>query len=78
MCGIAGFWSKKAREGEQGLKALAQEMADSIQNRGPDAGDSWADAGAGVAFGHRRLAIIDLSEAGAQPMSSSCGRFVIC
>jgi asparagine synthase (glutamine-hydrolysing) len=78
MCGIAGFWNRKAHEGEQGLKALAQEMADSIHNRGPDAGASWADAGAGVAFGHRRLSIIDLSEAGAQPMNSSCGRFVIC
>jgi asparagine synthase (glutamine-hydrolysing) len=60
------------------MKALAQEMADSIRYRGPDAGASWADASAGVAFGHRRLSIIDLSEAGAQPMRSSCGRFVIC
>ncbi|TFH40948.1 MAG: asparagine synthase (glutamine-hydrolyzing), partial [Lysobacterales bacterium] len=75
---MAGFWSRKAHEGEQGLKALVQEMADSIDYRGPDAGNSWADAGAGVAFGHRRLSIIDLSAAGAQPMSSSCGRFVIC
>jgi len=78
MCGIAGFWNRNAREGEQGMKALARQMADSIEYRGPDAGASWADAQAGIAFGHRRLSIIDLSEAGAQPMRSSCGRFVIC
>ena len=60
------------------MKALARQMADSIEHRGPDAGASWANAEAGIAFGHRRLSIIDLSGAGAQPMHSSCGRFVIC
>jgi asparagine synthase (glutamine-hydrolysing) len=78
MCGIAGFWELKARDDMQGMEKLARKMADSIHYRGPDAGGSWADGGAGVAFGHRRLSIIDLSEAGAQPMRSSCGRFVIC
>jgi asparagine synthase (glutamine-hydrolysing) len=56
----------------------ARMMADALVHRGPDSQGQWADAQGGVAFGHRRLAIIDLSPAGHQPMSSSCGRFVIC
>jgi asparagine synthase (glutamine-hydrolysing) len=52
-------------------------MADMLVHRGPDAGDVWLDPEAGLALGHRRLSIIDLSPAGAQPMVSSCGRFVI-
>ncbi len=52
-------------------------MAEIMRHRGPDAGDAWCDGGAGLALAHRRLAIIELSPAGAQPMVSSCGRFVI-
>jgi asparagine synthase (glutamine-hydrolysing) len=52
-------------------------MADALTHRGPDAGDVWTDAVAGIALGHRRLSIIDLSAAGAQPMHSHCGRYVI-
>lgn len=52
-------------------------MAETLRHRGPDADTVWCDAGAGLAFGHRRLSIIDLSPAGAQPMVSSCGRFVL-
>ncbi len=52
-------------------------MASAIRHRGPDDGDTWVDAEAGIAFGHRRLSIIDLSAAGHQPMASSCGRFVL-
>ena len=52
-------------------------MADRLRHRGPDAGGAWADAAAGVALGHRRLSIIDLSEAGAQPMTSRDGRLVV-
>ena len=48
----------------------AQAMADAITYRGPDAGGVWVDEHAGVAFGHRRLAVIDLSDAAAQPMVS--------
>ncbi len=52
-------------------------MTDAIAHRGPDDEGGWVDAGAGVALGQRRLAIVDLSPAGHQPMTSHSGRFVI-
>src|SRR5262245_47190791 len=52
-------------------------MTDAIAYRGPDDGDVWCDAAAGVAIGHRRLSILDLSPAGHQPMHSACGRYVV-
>ena len=60
------------------MEARVTAMADTLEHRGPDSWAAWVDADAGIAFGHRRLAIVDLSETGAQPMTSSCGRFVIC
>lgn len=77
MCGIAGIWDQHARSAPEALINATRRMADTLRHRGPDAGDVWYDAAAGLALGHRRLAIIDLSPAGAQPMVSSCGRFVI-
>jgi len=78
MCGIAGFYSR----GAQGNKVQAPEetirkMAGSMGHRGPDGEGTWLDPDAGLAFGHRRLAIIDLSPAGRQPMISSCNRYVM-
>src|SRR5438477_1213831 len=78
MCGIAGFLDLKRRFGNQDSGDLARVMADRIWHRGPDAAGTWADATAGIAFGHRRLSIVDLSAAGAQPMVSASGRSVIC
>jgi len=52
-------------------------MTDTLFHRGPDAGAVWLDEGAGLALGHRRLSIIELSEEGAQPMVSACGRYVL-
>lgn len=52
-------------------------MTDRLAHRGPDAGGSWLDVGRGIALGHRRLSIIDLSQAGAQPMVSANGRWVL-
>ncbi|MES2785434.1 MAG: asparagine synthase (glutamine-hydrolyzing) [Pseudomonadota bacterium] len=76
MCGFAGFLSNRpANLGD--LQAIATRMADAIAHRGPDDSGAWADAQAGVAFGHRRLAIVDLSAAGHQPMASASGRFVL-
>jgi asparagine synthase (glutamine-hydrolysing) len=77
MCGIAGFLDLRQRLGEPQAAALARAMADQLVHRGPDDGGSWADPQAGIAFGFRRLAIIDLSDAGAQPMVSASGRSVI-
>jgi len=77
MCGVAGLFDYRARRAPEALVAQGRAMADALLHRGPDAGDVWADAEAGIALGHRRLSIIDLSPAGAQPMVSSCGRFVV-
>ena len=52
-------------------------MADALAHRGPDGADIWSDGDAGVALSHRRLAIVDLTPTGAQPMVSSDGRWVI-
>jgi asparagine synthase (glutamine-hydrolysing) len=52
-------------------------MGDAIARRGPDSDGYWADAQSGVGFAHRRLAIVDLSIEGAQPMRSPSGRYVL-
>jgi asparagine synthase (glutamine-hydrolysing) len=77
MCGIAGFVGLQRRYGRDELRRIASRMAGTLRHRGPDDEGVWIDAEAGVALGHTRLAIIDLSTAGAQPMASSCGRFVL-
>ncbi|MGE0358424.1 MAG: asparagine synthase (glutamine-hydrolyzing) [Burkholderiales bacterium] len=75
MCGIAGLLA--ARAPEASLETVASAMARRLAHRGPDAQGAWADPGAGIAFGHRRLAILDLTVTGAQPMRSHSGRFTI-
>ncbi len=75
MCGITGFW-QPPRASQEEMTALAQTMADRLAHRGPDDAGAWADAQAGIAFGHRRLSIVDLSPAGRQPMISAGGRYV--
>lgn len=77
MCGIAGILDLTGRCDGVELRALAEAQNATLVHRGPDAGEVWTDPEAGVTFAHRRLSIIDLSPAGAQPMASSCGRFVI-
>ena len=77
MCGIAGFVDPIRRSGDTELKALAASMAGALRHRGPDGQWVWADAESGVTLGHARLSIIDLSPAGAQPMASASGRFVL-
>lgn len=73
MCGIAGFL---ARAGSTDFAAHVRTMTDCIAHRGPDDAGVWVDEACGVALGHRRLSIIDLSPAGHQPMTSACGRYV--
>jgi asparagine synthase (glutamine-hydrolysing) len=76
MCGITGFIQYKGGTQEQ-LAARCREMADTLVHRGPDAGGAWGDPAVPAALGHRRLSIIDLSEAGSQPMVSASGRYVL-
>ena len=76
MCGIAGFWQDSTL-GDDELRVLAQRMADCLRHRGPDDDGTWADPAAGLALGFRRLAILDLTPEGRQPMLSASGRFVM-
>lgn len=76
MCGIAGVASS-GRGGDERLRGIAQAMSDRLAHRGPDAQGIFTDAAAGIGLGHRRLSILDLTSAGAQPMSSDCGRLVV-
>lgn len=74
MCGLAGGWSPADFAA---LDAALPAMSGALRHRGPDADGSWTDPEAGIALGHRRLAILDLSPAGQQPMRSASGRWVI-
>lgn len=74
MCGITGFLDAGTQSSEN-LRARIQPMTDSLHLRGPDGEGIWL--GEGIALGHRRLSILDLSPAGAQPMLSACTRYVI-
>jgi asparagine synthase (glutamine-hydrolysing) len=76
MCGIVGFWQQGASE-EVALAQQARHMADTLMHRGPDDEGLWVDPRAGVALGFRRLAILDLSPTGRQPMMSADGRYVV-
>jgi asparagine synthase (glutamine-hydrolysing) len=76
MCGIAGFFAHDGLDATA-AQAVATAMSQAIHHRGPDSSAEWADADAGIMLVHRRLAIIDLSAAGAQPMTSASGRWVI-
>ena len=75
MCGIAGFWSTDRPSGDP--EEILRRMAGSLRHRGPDDEGTWWDPDAGVGLSHRRLAIIDLSPGGHQPMVSASGRYVI-
>lgn len=77
MCGICGFWAADLPNATTGRERL-RAMNDTLVHRGPDGSGEWHDPPTGVAFGHRRLAIIDLSNSGLQPMRSASGRFTIC
>jgi asparagine synthase (glutamine-hydrolysing) len=72
MCGIAGVLGGQAVD-----TATVTRMARVLAHRGPDDEGTWVDAEAGIALGHRRLSIIDLSPAGHQPMHSPSGRYVL-
>src|SRR2546421_5844498 len=77
MCGVGGFLVPRPGGGADERERLLAERADARARRGPDDRGVWSDPACGVGFGHRRLAILDLSPAGRQPMASTSGRFVI-
>ena len=69
MCGIAG--------GTRASAAVLARMRDRLRHRGPDGMGLWQDDEGGPGLAHTRLAVIDLSPAAVQPMTSDCGRYVI-
>jgi len=77
MCGIAGVIDLATGLEADGLRAAAGAMADALAHRGPDDSGTWVDSDARIALGHRRLSIIDLSQAGHQPMLAPGGRHAI-
>lgn len=80
MCGIAGIWTRSSQEATAAGGSLERQvlsMLEPILHRGPDSGGVWTDDASGIGLGHRRLAIVDLSPAGHQPMISQSGRYVI-
>lgn len=77
MCGITGYlWHPGQAPGEE-VEQRLDAMIGAIAHRGPDSQGAWVDKEAGIALGHLRLAIVDLTPAGAQPMASSSGRYQI-
>ncbi len=77
MCGITGFLESQPSTSQASLQAFVMRMSDAITHRGPDDSGQWVDAERGLALGFRRLAILDLSPNGHQPMRSADGRYVI-
>ena len=75
MCGFTGFlggqWPADT------ARLWVERMTQAIVHRGPDSDGHWLDPDAGIALGHRRLAVVDLTPAGAQPMASPSGRYVL-
>jgi asparagine synthase (glutamine-hydrolysing) len=76
MCGFAGIFSSANADRPQLLDLVAR-MAETLAHRGPDDRGTWADAEEGIAFGFRRLAIVELSDLGHQPMCSRTGRYTL-
>jgi asparagine synthase (glutamine-hydrolysing) len=75
MCGFVALWDRRAASTEEALHGHTHRMNSTLAHRGPDDHDRWVDARLGVALGHRRLSILDLSAEGRQPMASPSGRF---
>lgn len=77
MCGLAGFLMPTDHPVNRDSHRILDNMANAIRHRGPDDGGVWNLPQRGVGLAHRRLAIVDLSPGGHQPMSSADGRYVI-
>jgi asparagine synthase (glutamine-hydrolysing) len=77
MCGIAGYWHLDLQVNRAQSQGIVTAMTDTLVRRGPDSQGTWIDPAVGIGLGHRRLAILDLSPSGAQPMISHDGRYAI-
>lgn len=77
MCGFTGFLEIPHRSSLEQMRGILGRMTDTLVHRGPDDHGVWVDENIGVALGHRRLSILDLTAEGHQPMFSACGRFVL-
>lgn len=77
MCGFTGYLASSNQAFTSSAEPTLRQMANAIVHRGPDSDGYWTDPAVGIALAHRRLAIVDLSPAGAQPMASGSGRYVI-
>lgn len=75
MCGLAGFLRTASTPDREAHQRWLENMGQAIIHRGPDAGSTWLDDAVGLV--HRRLSILDLSDAGTQPMVSASARYVI-
>lgn len=76
VCGVAGLIAARDAAAE-GLASRVAAMCGALTHRGPDDAGSWIDGAAGVALGHRRLSIVDLTAGGHQPMTSPSGRYIL-
>lgn len=76
MCGLSGFF-QPGGFGRKDALEIVRKMANTLIHRGPDDSGEWLDNNAGIALGHRRLSILDLSSTGHQPMVSASGRYVV-
>lgn len=79
MCGFAGFLNRSFAAGQQEAFSILGRMTNKIIHRGPDDAGLWFESvdGAAVGLAHRRLSILELSPAGAQPMTCQSGRYVL-
>jgi asparagine synthase (glutamine-hydrolysing) len=77
MCGFAGIFDASRQQDESSLRSHIRRMTATLVHRGPDDQGDWADASRGIALGHQRLAIVDLTPSGRQPMRANNGRFVL-
>ena len=74
MCGIAGIWNSSGADHSRTLPLMSQALA----HRGPDSSGQWTNTSAGIGLVHRRLAVVDISDTGRQPMSSPDNRYILC
>lgn len=80
MCGFVGFWDPKTEGAACRARdiGIAEKMSARIRHRGPDSSGVWRHDTHCLCLAHQRLSILDLSPAGAQPMHSTCGQYVLC